>query len=209
MNDVKQRILLESAHLMLAHGIKVMTMDELAKRIGVSKRTIYEHFQDKDTLLTAVIQYFKKETEAVNKKILQESPTVIHAIFHFLTNNIESLSFSQLISRHDEIKRYHPVVYEKEIVCHTEEETEDMKKTFKKGIKQEVFRKDLDVSITASLLQASIHTLLEGKKGLRKQFSLEDMYYTYLYIFIRGCCTAKGLEVMETIKKGKGLMVNG
>ena len=201
-NNVKQRILLESAELMLCHGIKVMTMDELARRIGVSKRTIYEHFEDKDTLLTAILQYYKKQSDSITEKILKESPTVIHAIFYF-QNNVQSASFSKIVSRHDEIRRYHPAVYQKE-VCHDKtKEIEKLKKIFQLGIKQDVFRKDLDIDITAALFQSSFQQIWEDKNGLRQYFSVEKLYENYLQLFIRGCSNTKGLRVIETICKNK------
>ncbi|MDR1951742.1 MAG: TetR/AcrR family transcriptional regulator [Bacteroidales bacterium] len=202
-NNVKQRILLESMQLMFSHGIKVMTMDELAKRIGVSKRTIYEHFEDKDTLLTAILQYHKKQNEARSKKILENCPTVIHAFFYFLTN-IESSTFSKLISRYDEIKRYHPAVYQK-VVCNSEnQETEKTKKLFELGIKQGVFRKDLDVNITAPLFRTIFHQLWNSENELYEHHSFEKIFETLLQIFIRGCCTEKGLQVIDTLTiKGK------
>jgi len=187
---------------MLCHGIKVMTMDELARRIGVSKRTIYEHFEDKDTLLTAILQYYKKQSDSITEKILKESPTVIHAIFYF-QNNVQSASFSKIVSRHDEIRRYHPAVYQKE-VCHDKtKEIEKLKKIFQLGIKQDVFRKDLDIDITAALFQSSFQQIWEDKNGLRQYFSVEKLYENYLQLFIRGCSNTKGLRVIETICKNK------
>ncbi len=197
-NDLKQRILWESAQLMLAYGVKVMTMDELAKRIGVSKRTIYENFQDKDALITAILRYIRKKGEAANKTILRESPTVIHAIFHF-QNSEESVCFSQLIARHDELKRYHPKVYEKEIRTHSMEQAELTKNLFRLGVEQNVFRKDLDVDVAASLLTASFQSLWEDKVGLRQYYPLEKMYEVYLRIFVRGCCSMEGLKIFEEV----------
>ena len=197
-NDVKQRILSESMQLMLNHGIKVMTMDELAKRIGVSKRTIYEHFEDKDTLLIAILNHHKKQTQQQSKTNLKNSPTVIHAVFHVLTN-VESSLFSKVISRYDEIKRYHPDVYSK-IIC--DNENQEIKKTkylFELGIKQGVFRKDLNVEIIAPLLRSFFLQLWNNENGLREQFPFEKIFETFMQIFIRGCCTEKGLDVVESL----------
>jgi len=201
-NDVKQRILLEASELMLCHGIKVMTMDELAKRMGVSKRTIYEHFEDKDTLLTAILQYYKKQSHSVFEKILKDSPTVIHAISYF-QNNVENALFSKIVSRYDEIRRYHPAVYQKE-VCHDKtREIEKLKKMFQMGIKQGVFRENLDIDVTVALYQSAFHQIWEDKNGLRQYFSIEKLYENYFQIFIRGCCNTKGLRVIETLCKNK------
>ncbi len=54
--EVRERILIESGQLFGKYGIRSMTMDSLAEEMGISKRTIYERFKDKDTLLLEVIQ---------------------------------------------------------------------------------------------------------------------------------------------------------
>ena len=199
-NDVKQRILSESMLLMFNHGIKVMTMDELAKRIGVSKRTIYEHFEDKDTLLTAVLRESKKQNKKQAEKSLKEKPNVIH-VFHQYMTNYENNYFSKLASVVDEIKRYHPAVYQKEIVAEFGNKLIELKKIFQLGIDQGVFRKDLNIDIAASLFQSTGQWIFKGEIDLREQFSLEKIFETYLLIFIRGCCTEKGLKVMDELTK--------
>jgi AcrR family transcriptional regulator len=202
-NDVKQRILLESMHLMFSHGIKVMTMDELARRIGVSKRTIYEHFEDKDTLLTAILQKNKKQKEKHADKILKESPNVIHVFFKYLNHEKPNDFFTKLVSRTDEIKRYHPDVFQKEFAKHTKNDFDRLKKIFQLGIKQGVFRKNLELDIVTAMFHTSLYQVFENENGLRQYFSLEKMFETYIQIFIRGCCTEKGLEVVEAIQKDK------
>ena len=60
--EVRDRIVIESGQLFARYGIRSMTMDALAEEMGISKRTIYERFKDKDTLLLEVIKYFKQRT---------------------------------------------------------------------------------------------------------------------------------------------------
>jgi len=197
-NDVKKRIISESMLLIYDHGVKTMTMDELAKRIGVSKRTIYEQFENKDALLTAVINHYKKYREAEHKKNTESSPTVIHAFFNSL-KGIDSAMFSKMVSLYDEVKRYHPAVYTK-IVENEKEEMEKAKEFFEMGIKQGVFRKDLNADITAFLLRNILLQLWDSKGRLNEQFSLENIFGEFVYIFIRGCCTEKGLKIVGNLE---------
>jgi len=196
-NDVKQRILTESMPLIFNNGIKAMTMDELAKRIGVSKRTIYEHFKDKDALLIAILNHYKKIRETQFNKISKESPTVIHIFFNSMP---DSAMFSKIVSLHDEIKRYHPAVYSK--ILHAEEkyETERAKTFFEEGIKQGVFRADLNADITAILFRNCLRQLWSNKEETFDQtYSLEDIFGTFVYVFIRGCCSEKGLKIIDNL----------
>jgi AcrR family transcriptional regulator len=207
-NEVKKRILEESMQLMFTHGIKVMTMDELAKRIGVSKRTIYEHFEDKDALLAAILREKKKENKKQSEKILKESPTVIHVFFYYLKNQIQNDFFAKLVSRTDEIKRYHPAVYQKEIIEYQKNDLKKSKEVFQLGIKQGVFRKDLNLDIVVSMFHSLSQQLFENENGLRQNFPLDKLFETYIQIFIRGCCTDKGIQVIEKIENQKSKIKN-
>src|SRR6202000_2790704 len=54
--DVKERILSKAADLFMRYGIRSITMDEIASQLGISKKTIYQFFTDKDDLVSAVIE---------------------------------------------------------------------------------------------------------------------------------------------------------
>ena len=196
-NDVKQRILTESMPLIFNNGIKAMTMDELAKRIGVSKRTIYEHFKDKDALLIAILNHYKRVREVQLNKISKESPTIVHLLFNSMPDSSE---FSRIVSLHNEIKRYHPAVYSE--ILHVEEkhETERVRKFLEKGIKQGVFNQDLNVELTAVLWRNIIRQLWNTKEEIFGQtYALEDIFGTFVYVFIRGCCSEKGLKIIDNL----------
>ena len=68
--EVRERIIVESGHLFGRYGIRTMTMDALAEEMGISKRTIYERFKDKDTLLMEVLRYYKNLTEQESLKLV-------------------------------------------------------------------------------------------------------------------------------------------
>jgi AcrR family transcriptional regulator len=199
-NDVKQRILEESMQLMFNHGVKTMTMDELAKRIGVSKRTIYEHFEDKDALLTEIILFNKKQKDAESKKIRERSPTVIHMFLHHM-GSFENPRFSKIVNYAQEIKRYHPAVYQKAVSGDEKRDLERLKELFELGIEQGVFRKDLDVVITAFLFRTGLYQLWSNGGEYQDKFSLGELLENFMLIFIRGCCSNKGLLVAEKLQK--------
>lgn len=196
-NDIKQRILLEASQFVLGRGVKAMTMDELARRMGISKRTIYENFQNKDNLLTELFSYHKKKDMAEFKKILKESPTVLHALS--LWGHNSEKQFSKLLSVYDEVKRHHPAVYRKIILEAVDQGTKNIEKVLQLGIKQGVFRKDLEVDVAAFLLFSFVQRLESNthKDGL--PFPVEKLHTTYMNIFFRGCCNSKGLQLFERV----------
>ena len=64
-------------------------MDSLAEELGISKRTIYERFKDKDTLLLEVIRYYKNQTSEEALRLIDQSDNAIEALFHIIKMTIE------------------------------------------------------------------------------------------------------------------------
>ena len=78
--DNKERIIEGAAELFRIYGIKSVTMDSLATHLGMSKRTIYEIFADKDELLIGVLKFMAEKQKELVKRVLDESENAIVAI---------------------------------------------------------------------------------------------------------------------------------
>ena len=93
--DIRQTIVEEAAVMFRTYGIRAVTMDMLAGQLGISKRTIYEVFRDKDELLQGVLKWMKEKQAETMKKIFSESENVIEAIFKMLdmmSNHFQNMS---------------------------------------------------------------------------------------------------------------------
>jgi AcrR family transcriptional regulator len=107
--DYKNRIIEEAATLFRTYGIKTVTMDLLASNLGISKRTIYEVFGDKDELLIGVVQWMYEKQKEMMANILDESENVIVANFRMIDvmrDHFQNMSPSFLL----DIKKYHHAV---------------------------------------------------------------------------------------------------
>jgi len=71
--DIRERIIDEASESFKTYGIKSVTMDSLANQLGMSKRTIYEIFSDKDDLLVAVLNRIAQQQKELVKRVLDES----------------------------------------------------------------------------------------------------------------------------------------
>ena len=108
--EVRERIIVESGALFGKYGIRSMTMDALAEEMGISKRTIYERFKDKDTLLGEVIKYYKHQTKEDALRTIDESDNVIEALFRIMKLTVSQMSQTNPLFFHD-FKKYHRTVY--------------------------------------------------------------------------------------------------
>ncbi|MBS1520597.1 MAG: helix-turn-helix transcriptional regulator, partial [Bacteroidetes bacterium] len=78
------RIILGGEDLFLKAGIKSVTMDDIAKHLGMSKKTIYHFFRDKNELVIALVQKKLKEDEDQMEEIVSKSGNVIEGMINMM-----------------------------------------------------------------------------------------------------------------------------
>jgi len=102
----KEHIILVATELFKNYGIKSVTMDTLANQLGISKRTIYEAFSDKDEPLMAVLKNIAYQQKELINRVIDESENSIVAIFRMLEfnrNNFQTMS----PAFQSDLKKYH------------------------------------------------------------------------------------------------------
>ena len=151
--EVRERIIAESGILFGKYGIRSMTMDALAEEMGISKRTIYERFKDKDTLLLEVLKYYKEQTRENAHRIIDESDHVIEALFRIMKLTVAQVSQMNPLFFHD-FKKYHRSVYKEFAHPGDIRDYSITQKLFETGMEQGIFRKDLQLDIVNRALHA-------------------------------------------------------
>lgn len=199
MEEVRDRIVVESGLLFAKYGVKSMTMDSLAEELGISKRTIYERFKDKDTLLVEVIKYYKKQTNEEVRKLIDQSDNAIEALFRIIKMTIEQMSRMSPAFFHD-IKKYHQKVFQEVSESGEMRDYGMTRILLKNGIEQEVFREDVNIEI----VNQTIHTLFElfghDSKLVEAGFDRKDMFDQIIIPFFRGISTKKGRKLLVDCK---------
>jgi AcrR family transcriptional regulator len=197
--EVRERILTEAGLLFGKYGIRSMTMDALAEEMGISKRTIYERFKDKDTLLMEVIQYYKEQRTAEAFQIIDESDNAIEAMFRIVKVTINQIAQMNPTFFHD-IKKYHTRVYKE---CSDGTEIRDFsitRKLLETGVNQQVFRRDIHIEI----VNRTLHTLFDlfghDSSIVEAGYHRKEMFEHMIIPYLRGISTEKGAEILEKSK---------
>jgi AcrR family transcriptional regulator len=198
--DYKQRILEEAAAMFRTYGIRAVTMDMLANQMGISKRTIYEVFKDKDELLQGVLKWMTVRQREVMTKIMDESENVIEAIFKMLDKMIDHFQNMSPAFQMD-IKRYHHDVMmklgEKNELPYSRNNSE----IIERGIKEGIFRKDIDVEITNKCMQEVVKMSNDRDLFPPDDFLNKEVMRNFYINYIRGISTQKGLDLINYYDK--------
>ncbi len=197
--EVKERIIVESGKLFGKYGLRSMTMDALAGEMGISKRTIYEKFKDRDTLLKEVISYYSEQSNKQAHKIIDESANAIEAMFRITKLTIDQIRQTNPVFFHD-FRKYHKNVFNE---FHSPGKFSDLsitRKLLETGIRQGVFRKDIHIGI----VNQTLHTLFDqfGPESqiVEAGYSRKDIFHHMIIPYFRGISTRKGEQLLEDCK---------
>jgi AcrR family transcriptional regulator len=198
---VKQRIIEEASELFGRSGVKSITMDDLARNLGISKRTIYENFKDKESLLISCIDAFHLSNRAFTEKVFLEADNVAEAILTMLQRNAEQVA-QQQFSLISDIRKYYPQVYKERLTNLNVHKYKEMEQMIQRGIKEDVFRENLNPKVIAHFFCRQLEDIARNARYL-EEFSLSDIFENITMTFLRGICTAKGVEIIDRYKKSK------
>jgi TetR/AcrR family transcriptional regulator, cholesterol catabolism regulator len=199
---VTERILARSAEMFMRSGIKAITMDDISRETGVSKRTIYENFKDKDDLLLSCLTYVDETKKKETEQIINESENTIDMVFSLLRDGVNTLKVMNPLFFTD-LKRYHYGVWKKTYLKNAEQHLLQTISILRKGISEGLLRKEIDIEITAILLHEQLKIMSDESIFPANKYSIVIVFENIIINFIRGIATKKGLELTEKYQEDK------
>ena len=175
--ELRERIILAAVELFTTNGIKSITMDEIAASLGISKRTLYEVFPDKETLLEECILKSQKDGDIFVKGVIETSSNVLEVLLRCYQWSIERPKAYQLMKNN------------------RNRSSEDTVNFFKEGVKQGIFRDDVNFAIINLLVRDQLDLLMNS--DICNEYSFLEVYESIMFTFLRGISTEKGARVLE------------
>src|SRR5690554_355365 len=192
--DIKERIKLKASELFCQYGIKSVSMDELASELGISKRTIYENFKDKKEILLSVLHMIKEKRRDSFSSLITDTSNVVEVFIAIIEIHQNSPMCSGRFF--DDIHKYYPKAA-KLIKEENEKNNSELRIFLNNGIEQGYIRGDLNVEVTAFLVEESTFTYIRASLLERPGFSYRELFYTMMINFVRGISTAKGIKIID------------
>ena len=192
--DLKDRIINQAGDLFVKHGIKRISMDEIASKLGISKRTIYQNFEDKEDLLLQYIRQKDLMQSEYVKDLSKNEQTVVHVFLRTIEMHKEFDFFN--VRFLDDVKKYYPKAMQ-ELVEQQNRRIIYIRQFLEEGMAQGVIRKDLNIEVVSFLLQDSNRTFIDATRLVNKTFTNWELFFTSMINFIRGISTANGIEIVD------------
>jgi TetR/AcrR family transcriptional regulator, cholesterol catabolism regulator len=200
--DYRQRIIEEGAKMFRTYGIRAITMDMLAANLGISKRTIYEVFADKDELLKGVLKWMSEKQRERITELFDESGNVIEAIFKMLDLMVDHFQKMSPAFQMD-MKRYHKALLDNPEELHDLPYYSNNSEVLKRGIKEGVFRSDIDIEITNKCMLEVARLSNDKDVFPPDDFMNKDVIRNFFINYLRGISTQKGLDLINRYEKSK------
>lgn len=170
----KEQVMTTALDMFSQYGIKSVSMDDIARNTGISKRTIYEFFED-------------KESE------LEKGPFTALDVFVLFYEEFMKHPRWYIKRYYDDLKRYPKAVEQAE--KDKADFTTRCIKLLNRGGKEGVFQKDLNIEILALLAKEQLKMIQPSKAFVNH--SVTEVFQTVLFTFLRGICTEKGMVILE------------
>ena len=175
-------------------GIRAVRMDDIAHQLKISKRTLYQIFPDKETLLLATTKRTFEREQQRYEAYLNTEGDILRLLFVVLENHLKHLEKISPIF-FAELSRY-PSVYE-----YVEEDKkrrfENVASFLKKGVEQGCFRTDIDFNLVSQVVQLNSQKTLNPL--LLKNYTLAEIFINFVITYFRGCCTEKGIVMIDKL----------
>jgi TetR/AcrR family transcriptional regulator, cholesterol catabolism regulator len=199
-SEVKVKILKGAEDLFTKYGVRSISMDDIARHLSVSKKTLYQHFSDKEDIVTmackAHLGRHTSEFEAISnaaKNAIDELAKISVVLKRMTEDMNPSLLF--------DLQKYHPRAWA-EWVSHKNNFIRcSVVRNLKQGIEEGYFRPEIDPEVIASVRLELVQLAFDEDIFPREQFRLTDVQMQIFDHFVYGLVTDKGRKLYQKYKE--------
>jgi len=197
VNSKQKDILERAAKLYMMLGIRSVTMDDMARHLGLSKKTLYNHFTDKSQLVKEIIRLRIAQDQAVCKSFALKSKNAIDELLHVSEFVIESLSSINTTVFHD-LKKSHPDAWKILEEHRFGFVYNQFVANLQRGIDEGFYRSEIHKEIYAKLHVVNIDAIINGTIFPWPEFKFESVFLETFRIHIRAITNDRGLNYFKT-----------
>lgn len=193
---MKQEITLTATDLFLTLGFKSVTMDDIANKMGISKKTIYAHFPTKSKLVEATTFYLLETIDKGIEKIRKKELNAIVELFEIKKFVMHHLK-DEKSSPQFQLNKYYPRIYEDVQKHHLDAMLSSVDENLKRGIEEGYYRPSLPVDFISNFYFAGMMTIKNNDIFPVTKYSMRELTEMYLEYHLRAIVTPRGLKKLK------------
>ncbi len=194
--EMRDEIVQRAEKLFMKLGIKSVTMDDIASELGISKKTLYQHFEKKDQLVEEVILCHNHESQCKMTSIHQNAENALDEIRQmgaYIINKVKDVSPSVLF----DLRKYYRKVWELMTTKQDETVIGCMKANLLRGQQEGLFRNDMNVEIVARIYAKAAYTIVDELANSRSAFTRRELIRELHDYHVHAIATPKGLKLWQ------------
>jgi AcrR family transcriptional regulator len=201
MEDKKTEIINNSSTLFMRYGVKAVTMDDLAKHLGVSKKTFYKYFKDKNDLVLHILNAKIEEDKIVCRNCIDNSENAIDELI-MISKFVSEMFKGVHSSVFYDLKKYHRSAWNVIDSHKNGFVKEQIRNNIERGLKESLYRKNINKDVVSSVYIASMNSVFDGESYSDIDLNLSEILLELIRFQIRGMVNENGLDYLkERIKK--------
>ncbi len=199
-NESKEKLLRGAEELFLRYGLRSVSMDDIARHLGISKKTIYQHFADKDEVVATVAKKQMEHQRAQFDEIAKRSKSSVEElvlISFCLKDTMKNINPSLLF----DMQKYHQKAWNEWLRFKHKFVRENIIRSLRQGIEEGVFREDIQVDVIATMRLEQVQMAFDNTVFPRHRFGLAEVQEQLFDHFIHGLFTDKGRKLYNKYKQ--------
>lgn len=196
MDQKEKEILLQAGELFAKYGIKSMTMDDVSRQLGISKKTLYQYVDNKKDLVKKSIQLHINDEKCCMEDVLSSKGNAIDELM-----KMTKMVGSQMKEMHPsvifDLKKYHLEAY-KCLANHRDDFIYvSIKRNIENGMRSGLYRSNINPEILTRLYLSMVNVIMDPESSILEGHSKSEIYIEMIRYHIRGIASAKGREYLK------------
>jgi AcrR family transcriptional regulator len=197
MNEKLDHLLKQAGEIFMRYGLKSVTMDDVCRELGISKKTLYQYVSDKNDLISKVLDQDIQKDEKVICALQTSGLSAIDELLHIqkmVTEKVQHMHSSIIY----DLKKYYPESWGRIIRHRNEFIVGCIEQNIIKGQQEGVFRTDLHSALIAKIYASRIEVSIDPSLYSGLKITPAEVYAEAMRYHIRGIATEKGLKYLES-----------
>lgn len=197
MNEELKNLLVKVHCLYMKYGIKSVTMDDVARELGISKKTLYQYVSDKNELVKKVIELEICEKGDFFAKMVSPGLNAIEELLEVNRMVQRMLKDFNPATEYD-LRKYYPELYANIVKIRRERIYNNILLNLKKGKEEGLYRAELNDELIAKLQLSRVEAAFDDKIFTQDELLSPKLFYEIFVYHIRGIANEKGINVLES-----------
>ncbi|WP_083937431.1 TetR/AcrR family transcriptional regulator [Lewinella cohaerens] len=193
---IKQQIITKSEELFMRYGIRSVSMDDIARELGVSKKTLYQQVENKSDLIRQIFAERSILERQAIEAMRKESDNAIEEMVEVARFMISRLRLVSPTSRYD-LEKYYQDIHRELDHLHMTFFTHFIQENLVRGIEEGLYRRSTEVSLVAKFFVGMATRLAQNEHFSVKEYNLEDLISQLFVYHMHGVASENGMQVVR------------